>query len=414
MDSIATTRRGFVQALAMLPAMGSATVSAAAPVKGALLSRDELGLLPGLIHLNTGSAGPTTNRVLARTMAAWRQMESEPVAEAYYDDPGTVATTADGVLGKAAALIGCGADEILITRGTTDGINTLAASIRLKQGDHVLLCNLEHNGGANGWMHRQRMDGIVIDEIKLPYEGHNPDKIVAAYAAAIRPKTRVISVSHIIAPTGLRMPVAEIAELAQKRGILCIVDGAQAVGQIAVDVRAIGCHAYATSGHKWLMGPKGTGFVYISKEAASAIEPPQWRHGKQVESDSSGLTPLTIAIGLGQAIDDMRAIGMTRVEAYNLALARRVHAGMAAIPQLHVVSPAPGRQSTALVSAMLPQSIDAWAFRNRVRQRHNVVIKMGEKRWFNGIRLSPHIFNDEAEVETALTALRTELTNWQA
>jgi selenocysteine lyase/cysteine desulfurase len=397
----------------MLPAIGSAAVSAAPPAKGALLPRHELGMLPGLIHLNTGSAGPTTNRVLSRTMAAWRQMEQEPVAEAYYDDPGTVATTADEVLGKAAALIGCSADEVLITRGTTDGINTLAASIRMKQGDHVLLCNLEHGGGANGWMHRQRMDGIVIDEIQLPYEEHDPGRIVAAYAAAITPRTKVISVSHIIAPTGLRMPIAEIAALARKRGILCVVDGAQAVGQIAVDVRAIGCDAYATSGHKWLMGPKGTGFAYISKEAASAIEPPQWRHGKQVESDSSGLTPLTIAIGLGQAIEDIHAIGMERVEAYNFALARRVRAGMAAIPQLHVVSPVPGQQATALVSAMLPPSIDAWAFRNRMRQRHNVVIKMGEKRWFNGIRMSPHIFNDEAEVDTALAALRTEVAAWR-
>ena len=414
MDSSATTRRGFVQALAVLPTLASTKIPAAGSGTGALLSRDELGLLPGLIHFNTGSAGPTTKRVLASTMAAWRQLETDPVAEAYYNDPTTVFSIADQVRGKAAGLIGCSPDEILVSRGTTDGITILAASVRLKQGDRILLGNLEHEGGEIGWRHRQRMDGIVIDRVQLPFEEHDPARIVAAYAAAIRPTTKVISVSHVIAPTGLRMPIAQVAGLARAHGILCIVDGAQAVGQIPVDVRASGCHAYATSGHKWLMGPKGTGFVYISKDAAGAIEPSQWQLGKQVGSNSAGLAPLTMAVGLGQAIDDVSTIGMAHVEAYNLALAERMRQGMAAISQLHVVSPTPGPEATALVSAILPPSIDAFEVRKRLRERHNVVIKQGEKRWFNGIRLSPHIFNDQSEVETALTALRTELSNWQA
>lgn len=414
MESLATTRRRFVQAIALLPTISSSGVKSASMPESAMLGRSELELPPGLAHLNTASAGPTTHRVLQRTIEAWHHLERDPVAQSYYDEPDTVFTAADRVRSKAAALIGASPDEILTTRGTTDGITTLSFSVRLKEGDHVLLSNLEHEGGETGWLHRQRIDRIVVDRVHLPLELHDPHQITNLYASAITPQTKAIIVSHVIATTGLRMPVAEIASLARRKGILCIVDGAQAVGHIAVDVRSIGCDAYATSGHKWLMGPKGTGFTYIAKGAQDMIQPPQWQLSKQVGADSAGLVPLTMIVGLGEAIDQMNERRMNQVEQYNLALARRVHAGMVAIPQLRVVSPAPGPGATAMVAALLPQPIIAEQLQKRMRERHNIVIKKAEERWFNGIRLSPHIFNTEAEVERALAALRIELSAWNA
>lgn len=402
------TRRNFVQALAMLPALDCATVSAAVQ-GGPLLSREELGLSPGLIHLNTGSAGPTRNRVLARTLAAWRQLETNPVVQSYYDEPNTIFTAADQVRTKAAALLGCSGDEILFTRGTTDGITTLAQSVKLSAGDRILSSNLEHEGGEVGWLHRQWLTGVLVDRVRLPFDEHDPQQIMRAYAAALTPKTKVITVSHVLAPTGLLMPVADIAQLARSRGILCVVDGAQAVGQIRVDVRSIGCHAYATSGHKWLMGPKGTGVVYIAKDALGSFAPPQWQLGRKVGSDSAGLASLTMAIGLGEAIDAARTLGIEEIENHNRKLSATVYAEMSKMPQLRVVSPAPGAHSTALVAAILPPSISAERIRADLQARHNVVIKLAEKRWFNGIRLSPHVFNDEAQVAAALSALRTEL-----
>ncbi|MEO7134328.1 MAG: aminotransferase class V-fold PLP-dependent enzyme [Vicinamibacterales bacterium] len=403
-----TTRRSFVQALALFPALDGASVSAAVGGRSLIPSAD-LSLTPGLIHLNTASAGPTPNRVLERMIAAWRQLETDPVAQSYSDRPDTVFTAADQVRGKAAALLGCGADEMLFTRGTTDGITTLAQSVKLNAGDRILLSNLEHEGGEVGWLHREKISGVLVDRVHLPYEEHDPQRIVDAYAAALTPKTRVISVSHVLAPTGLRMPVAQIARLARSRGVLCVVDGAQAVGHISVDVRSIGCDAYATSGHKWLMGPKGTGLVYIAKDAAGAFDPPQWRLGRRVGSDSAGLAPLTMAVGLGVAIDTTRTLGISRIETYNRGLADIVYAEMTKMPQLRVVSPAPGASSTAMVAAMLPPAIDADRLRAALRERHSIVIKLAEKRWFNGIRLSPHVFNDEVQVVRALAALRTEL-----
>ena len=409
MDTSGITRRTFVQALATLPVLGRSASGTALPSNGALIPTTEFGLAPGLVHLNTASAGPTSNRVLARTLAAWRQLETDPVAQSYYDLPDTVFTAADQVRGKAAALIGCAPDEILITRGTTDGITTLAQSVRLEKGDRVLLSNQEHDGGEVGWLHRQKLDGVIVDRVQVPLQEYDVDRIIKAYRAAITPRTRVISVSHVLASTGLTMPIAGIAEIARAHGILCVVDGAQAVGQIAVDVVALGCHAYATSGHKWLMGPKGTGFVYVEKHSGSDIEPPQWQLGRAVGSDSAGLAPLTLAVGLGQAIDEVRQLEIARIEQHNLALAGVIHAELARMPLLHVVSPPPGPNATALVAAMLPPAIAADLVTARLLERHGVVVKLAEKRWFNGIRMSPHVFNDEAQVATALAALRTEL-----
>jgi selenocysteine lyase/cysteine desulfurase len=404
-------RRGFLGLAASLPALAAARVDA---LPAPFPTSAELGLAPGLIHLNTASAGPTPNRVLKRALDAWRQIETNPVAMSYGHDPESAVAAADLVRLKAAAFIGAGPDEILLTNGTTNGITTLAHSIRLTEGDHVLLTDQEHEGGETGWLHRQKLDGIVVDRVHIAVGDDDTAGIVRRFDAAIGPRTRAISISHVLSPTGLRMPIAEIAALARRRGVLTIVDGAQAVGQVAVDVKALGCDAYATSGHKWLMGPKGTGFLYIGKHAGDAIAPPEWLMDKYYGSNSQGLSPMSLAIGLGEAIESMAAIGMARVEQHNLALARRVYDGFGRVPQLKVVGPPPGPLSTALVAARLPDSVDGFVLRQRMHDRHGIVIKMAEKRWFNGIRLSPHIFNSEAQVEAALAALKSELDNWHA
>jgi selenocysteine lyase/cysteine desulfurase len=219
----------------------------------------------------------------------------------------------------------------------------------------------------------------------------------------------VISVSHVITTTGLRMPIARISALARAHGILCIVDGAQAAGAIDVDVRALGCHAYATSGHKWLMGPKGTGLVYISRDAGARIEPTRWELGRTYGSESTGLGPQPLAIGLGAAIAALRATGMAEVERHNVALRNYAWRRLAEYPRVALVGPPPAPGNTPLVAFRLPVGIVARDLRIRLTQAHNVVVKSAEPRWLNGLRLSPHIFNTEQDIDAAIAALRAEL-----
>jgi selenocysteine lyase/cysteine desulfurase len=362
---------------------------------------------PGLVYLNTASLGPTPRPVFERVLQAWRELEANPVVNAY--GTGSVLAAADAARGEAAGLLGCATDEIMITRGTTDGMITLANAVRLERGDHILTTDQEHEGGEACWAHRARREGLHIDRVAIAPEEHDLAAILLRFADAIGPATRVISVSHVVTTTGLRMPIAEISALARAANILCIVDGAQAVGAIRVDVKALGCHAYATSGHKWLMGPKGTGLLYVSREAAALIEPAQWELGHRYGSESIGVSPQPLAIGLGAAIAALRAIGMDEVERRNVALRNHAWHAISALPQVQLVGPPPGPGNTSLVAFRIPTEIVARDLRIRLTNLHNVVVKSAEPRWLNGLRLSPHLFNTEADVAATIAALRAEL-----
>jgi selenocysteine lyase/cysteine desulfurase len=363
---------------------------------------------PGLTYLNTASLGPTPRSVRARMEEAWVELEQNPVFEAYADGP--LHVRSDRARAEVAAFLGCDADNLLITRSTTDAMNTLVAGMRLETGDRVLTTDQEHEGATYCWTNLARRHGVIVDVIPIAPDDQDPVVILERFARAIRPATRVISVSHVISATGHRMPVSEIAALARSKGVFCVVDGAQAVGQVSVDVKAIGCHAYAGAGHKWLMGPKGTGVLYLSPDAGDRIQPVQLEAGHRFITNATGVGCLPLAIGLGAAAEAMSKRGMPSVQARTLALRNQAYEGLTRIPRVRLASAAPGPIATALVAAYLPRDVDSFAFRDSLRIKHGVIVKMAEKRWFNGFRLSPHIFNTEADVDHALWAIRRELT----
>lgn len=397
-------RRDFIGALGLASAASLTTpvVRSPAPDHPA-----ENLIAPGVTYLNTASLGPTPRAVLDRTLEAWYQLESNPVRMAYVD--GAVHVATDRVRERLAAFIGCSADELLLTRSTTDAMNSLAQGIRFSRGDRILTTSHEHEGGTICWQYVARRHALGLDVVQIPATEHDPQNVLQRVADAITTKTRVISVSHIFTSNGFRLPVAEIAALARRRGILSVIDGAQALGQIDVNVRAIGCDAYAASGHKWLMGPKGTGVLYISRDAASEIAPVEREDGNRFVTNATGIGALPLVAGLGAAIDSMSARTMAAVERRILELRTRVWNGLVEIPKVRVVSPPAGPAATALVACELPAEFDAQAFHPMLRERHGIIVKRVESRFFNGIRLSAHVFNTEAEIEFALRTIRAEL-----
>jgi selenocysteine lyase/cysteine desulfurase len=281
--------------------------------------------------------------------------------------------------------------------------------VDLSRGDRVLTTDVEHEGGSAVWKHLEKRRGIAIDRVVIAPEDHDVKAIVVRFARAITKQTRVISVSHVITSTGLRMPVQEIVALARSRNILTIIDGAQAVGNIEVDVKAIGCDAYAAPGHKWLMAPKGTGFLYIRKEASTEIQPVEWLDGKTYVSGSSGVGSQPLIVGLGAAVEAARKRGIAVAETHNLRLRNRAYEGLKKIAKVRVVSAPLGPLATALVAFRLPDTMDSAAFRGTLGTKHKLILKQTEKRWFNGMRISPHVFNTEADIDAALKAIASEL-----
>jgi selenocysteine lyase/cysteine desulfurase len=409
------TRRTFLASLGALSAAGLVPGAAwakdddrapgAATSRGLARAPGDFAFAHGLAYLQTGSLGPTPRSVMERTRSVWQQLELNPTLWGY----GKLEHAMEDVRAKAAQFIGCKTEELVLTRCTTEGINWVAQGLTLAAGDRVLTTDQEHPGGRVGWDYVARRQGVVLDIVVIPPGENNAQAIIDRFAKAITPRTRVLSFSHLLSSTGLRMPVAELSALARSRGCLAVVDGAQAVGGVAVDVKALGCHAYATSGHKWLLGPPGTGLLYLSDELGKAIDPIALQAGRKAYSDSSGVCSIPSVLGLDAAIDYIAAIGIARIEQHNLALGRRLHAALRAVPQVEVVSAAPGPLASPQLTYRLPAAIASNTLATRLLEQHNIQVKVVPGNWLNGHRISTHLFNTEQEVDRLVSALKKEL-----
>lgn len=365
---------------------------------------------PGFMHFNTGTTGASPRAVVEAVADAMRRFETNPPQQAYRATGGTLLEEAEAARARIAAFLGATPGELLLTHGTSNAMNTIAQSLELQPGDRVLTTSLEHEGGVLCWRWLAERRGIVLDVVHLEPEDLDPRVILDKVAAAIRPRTRVLSVSHVLAWTGLVMPIAELCALARERGLLSVIDGAQAVGQIAVDVAALGCDAYAGSGHKWLLGPKGTGMLAIRADAAQRIAPVPWMQGKRrLNVDAMGIFPLPQVIGLGVAVAHVEGDGLARVAAHGMSLRNRLHAELATLPGAQVVGPPPGPQACGLVACRFPAAVDVNGVRARLLARHRIAIRAIDPRVFHGLRISTHVYNDDAQVDALVDALRREL-----
>ena len=228
-------------------------------------------LIPaGVVYCNTGTLGASPMEVVTALAEGNRKLERE-LADWPYEkadgEPLTGYQELKDVRTLAGTFINATADEVAITQNATVGMSMLANGLDLAAGDEVVSTDHEHAGGISGWRLRAKRHGVVVKEVALdPLLAGGPDAIVKAFADAMTPKTKVLMFSHITSGLGILMPATELCALARQRGALAIVDGAQALGQIPVDVKALGADAYVASPHKWLMAPKGTGILYIKRD----------------------------------------------------------------------------------------------------------------------------------------------------
>lgn len=406
-----TDRRSFLGSLGALSALGLTGCARAAPVARpssgprGLAAGDDFLFDPALTYLQTGSLGPTPRPVVERTIEVWKRLERDPTTEGY----GELQQGMETVRGKAAALLGCTVEQLVMTNCTTEGMNWVAQGVTLAAGDRILTTDQEHPGGRVGWDFVAKRYGAAIDVVAIPPGENDAGAIVERFAKAITPRTVAFSFSHVLSSTGLRMPVAALSALARKAGAIAIVDGAQAAGAIAVDVKALGCHVYATSGHKWLLGPKGTGLLYLSDELGSRVELIALQDGRAVYTHSSGVCSIPSVHGLGAAIDYVTTLGVPKIEAHNLELHRYAHERLSALKRLRVVSPATGPLASPMLTYALPDAVPSGDLYRRLFNGHHVEIKVVPPSWLNGHRVSTHLFNSTGDIDRLADALAAEL-----
>lgn len=213
--------------------------------------------------------------VLAAQRALADRLEANPVRFLDVDLEGLLAEARNAV----AAFLGADPEGLVFVPNATTGVSTVLRSLRFRPGDEVLTDDHEYNATLNALAEVARRDGATVTRVAIPVPISAADDVVAAFVAAVSPRTRLALVSHITSPTAAVLPIERIVRELEARGIDTLVDAAHAPGQVAVDVAALGAAYWTANGHKWLCGPKGSGVLVVRADRREAIRPLVISHG---------------------------------------------------------------------------------------------------------------------------------------
>ena len=231
--------------------------------------RQQFSLDDAVINFNNGSVGPQSTQVQDAHMEMYRQSNLAPAYHMWKKQN----KNREALRAELAELLGADAEEVALNRNTTEGLSTVIFGLNLKEGDEVVVSDFDYPFMLNAWRQRQMRDGIVLKEVKLPLPIEDIDQAVELYRKAITPNTKVVHITHVINWTGQVMPVKEITAMAKKQGCEVVVDAAHALAHIPLSFREIGCDYLATSLHKWLGAPFGTGALVIKNEKKTGLWP---------------------------------------------------------------------------------------------------------------------------------------------
>ncbi len=222
-----------------------------------------------IINLNNGAVGPQPLPVQQAHIDLYRLSNKAPSHYMW----GAVDAKRESLRQKLAMLMDCDTEEVAIDRNTTEGLNTVIFGLDLKPGDEVVVSDFDYPFMLNAWRQREMRDGIIVRKVKLPLPIEDTQQAVELYRAAITSKTKVVHLTHLINWTGQIMPVKEITAMAKGRGCEVVVDAAHSLAHIPLSFREIGCDYMATSLHKWLGAPFGTGALVIRKDKIAEVWP---------------------------------------------------------------------------------------------------------------------------------------------
>ena len=361
-------------------------------------------LEPGLVYLNNASLGPSPDMVADATEAFRRRLDAFPSRYMW----GGWSEEKEAVRSKCAALLVADAEEVALIHNTTEGMNLVASSLALEPGDEVILADHEHNSGTIPWRYWQEPKGVRLVRPALPILPSDPEEIVEVYRRAITEKTRVISMCHVINTNGMILPVKAVSEMARERGILVAVDGAQAPGQIDVDLHDLGCDYYAASAHKWLLSPKGVGVFYARQEAQSRLKPlivaSGWDDVSIRRFENYNTRNLPEVLGLGVAVDFQNLIGPERRTARILELKQSLRTALAGDPTFAVKTPASDLLSAGITTVEVVGH-DAPEVAALLADRHFIDCRPMTSHGLNGIRISLSVFNSVDQVALLVAAL---------
>jgi isopenicillin-N epimerase len=425
-----TTRRSFLGFLSLplaasltLPKLGSPHPAEGRPLMPADLIglddeaywralRTQFTIPPDEAFFNTATLGSSPRAVQEKVIASIQHVNRDIAEWDYKADHENYFTGYYPEIpsrDKVATTLNCAGRDVALTMNATFGMNFVANGLHLKPGDEVVVTDQAHPGGRMGYDLRAKRDGIVVKVITVPNPPESPDQLIQLYLDATTPRTRVWAIPHISSSRAIRYPVAQLSALARDRDIWSVVDGAQSLGHIAIDVQALGCDAFFASPHKWMLGPKGTGLLYVrperQKELWSTLASGAWdnQEDPMFRLMQYGTGNLSLLLGLGVAVDFHNQIGSTRIEERDFALANRLRAGLASVPGTTIISPTHPELTCATTVYGLKNKTGG-EIQDYLWERGKVRVRsMGDP---VGVRHACHIYNSPDEVDKALALLK--------
>ncbi|MGU9979846.1 aminotransferase class V-fold PLP-dependent enzyme [Phreatobacter sp. HK31-P] len=362
-------------------------------------------------YLHNAGAGLMPRQVVD-AMKAHLDLEAEIGGYAAADRE---AARLDGVYGAVARLINAAPDEIALMENATVAWQMAFYGLAFAPGDRILTCEAEYGANFVAYLQMAKRTGLVIDVIPSDETGEID---LAALARMIDARVKLIAITWVPTNGGLANPAAEVGRIARAHGIPYLLDACQAVGQMPVDVAALGCDMPSATGRKFLRGPRGTGFLYVRRDLLRTIEPPMIDHFSAVwvardryelRTDARRFETWENAYanraGLGVAVDYALAIGMEAIAARCRLLSGRLREGLRALPGVTIRDL--GRNPSAIVSFTLhgveAPSVVAAADRAGITigasHPSSTRLDAEARRLPPLVRASPHYYNTEAEVD---------------
>jgi len=361
---------------------------------------------PGIINLNNGGVSPAP-RTVQEAMKRYYDLSNE--APSYYMwrvlDQGR-----EPLRRNLARLAGCDAEEIAINRNSSEGLETIIFGLQLKAGDEVVAARQDYPNMINAYKQREKRDGIKMVWINLELPSEDEEYLVQQYVKAFTPRTKVVHITHIINWNGQILPVKRIAREAHKRGIEVVVDGAHSFAHFKFSIPDLDADYFASSLHKWLYAPIGSGLLYVRKDKIGKIYPLFATSDDPLKPDirkfeALGTRPFFIEQAIGKAIEFHEMIGSERKEKRLHYLKNYWMEKVKDLPGVKLNTSLNARWGCAIgnigIAGKKPGELDSFLFNQY--KIHTVGIEWEN---INGVRITPNVYTSTRDLDVLVEGIR--------
>ncbi len=362
-----------------------------------------------VINLNNGGVSPQPIPVQkahiknyefsneAPTYTMWRQLDKgrEPLRK------------------QLAEMLGCDAEEIAINRNTTEGLNAVIAGLPLKAGDEVALTKYDYPNMINAWKQRAKREGIVLRWVDLALPEEDDETIVAKFASQINEATKVVHITHVINWTGQILPVQKIANYAKSKGCEVIVDGAHSFAQLNFKINELNCDYFASSLHKWLCAPFGTGILYVKRKNIAKVWPLTASYESQVDDirkfEVLGTHSFAAEMAIEDAVNFHETIGAALKEERLRYLKNYWLEKIKHFQKVKTYTSLKAQYSCAIATIGI-EGIDAEIIEQQLLEKYKIHCTIVKHEQVNGIRITPHVYTSLSELDILVNAIKEMAT----